>query len=67
MRVTRHMTWLQKIPQATVWLRSLTLGLGTGATGSAWLKKTCSVDWRLEQSPETIGPCATIMRDVFFS
>ena len=67
MCATRHITSLQKTPQDTVWLRSLIFGAGTGATGTAWLKKACSVDWRLEQSPETIGACATIMRDVFSS
>jgi len=67
MRATRHMTWLQPIPQATVWLRPLTLGLEAGATGSTSLRKTCSIDWRLEQKPETTGSCATIVRDVFFA
>ena len=67
MRAIRQFTSLQKTPQDTVWLRSLTLGPGAGATGSTSLRKTCSIDWRLEQKPETTGPRATIVRDVFFS
>ena len=65
MFTTRHITSLQKTPQDTVWLRSLTFGAGTGATGSTRLRKPCSVNWRLGQKPEITGPCATIMRDVF--
>ena len=67
MRATRHMTWLQTIPQATVWLRPLTLGPEAGATGSTSLRKTCSVNWGPGQKPETTGPRATIVRDVFSS
>ena len=67
MCTTRHITSLQKTPQDTVWLRPLTLGPEAGATGSTSLRKTCSIDWRLEQKPEPTGPRATIVRDVFFS
>ena len=65
MRATRHITSLQKTPQDTVWLGSLTFGLGAGATGSTRLRKPCSVNWRPGQKPETTGPRATIVRDVF--
>ena len=65
MRATRHITSLHKTPQDTVWLGSLTFGLGAGATGSTWLRKPCSVNWRPGQKPETTGPRATIVRDVF--
>ena len=67
MRATRHITSLQKTPQDTAWLRYRTFGPGAGATGSNWLRKPCSVNWRLGQKPETTGPCAAIVRDVFFA
>ena len=67
MRATRHITSLQKTSQDTVWLRPLPLGPEAGATGSTSLRKTCSVDWRLGQKPGITRPCATIVRNVFFS